>query len=85
MDGAHSISRNTQRNMSIMMLSNSYAKRLRDDVKSNPLEPREVRRVVGMGDLYMAFSGTTVDPEYIELYELIIDDVSYLFYSKLHP
>lgn len=68
-----------------MTISSVFAKELRDNVKGNPLETEEVRRVVGLGELYMAFSGTAVGPEYNYMYELIIDNVRYAFYSKLHP
>lgn len=68
-----------------MIFSKFFLEKLRDGVRSNPLDPEEVRRIVGMGAMYIAISGATVDTKYTKLYELIIDNISYSFYKKLQP
>lgn len=69
-----------------MFISVSHAERLRDEVRQQPLEQGEIRRIKGLGNLYMALVTTEVDStKYKEMYSLFIDDVEYIFYGQTKP
>jgi hypothetical protein len=53
------------------------------DVRRSPLEGEEVRSVKGMAELYFADADTSIEPSFLYLYTMEIDDTSYLFFRKL--
>lgn len=68
----------------MMILSSTHIERIRKSLQENPLQQNDVRRIEGLGELYLSFSDHLLDGDlYTELYKLNIDDVSYTFYSKL--
>lgn len=67
-----------------MILGKQIAERLRDEVRQKPLEPNEIRRIVGMGEMYIALQENCVDLKiYTPIYSLEFDKVCYQVYSKL--
>lgn len=67
-----------------MILTKAHINRVRKFLQEEPLQPDEIRRVEGLGELYLTFSDNPLDGDlYTELYKLNIDDVSYTFCSKL--
>lgn len=67
-----------------MIIGKQLSERLRDEMRKNPLEPDEARRIGGMGGLYITLEETKLDPKiYTWLYKLEFDGVCYTIYSKL--
>lgn len=67
-----------------MQLTSVHVERLRDNLRSKPLQEGEIRRVVGAGEQYIALTSVTVEAaEYTKMYALKIDDVSYTIFAKV--
>jgi hypothetical protein len=69
-----------------MFITGTHAERLRSEFAERPLRDDELRRVRGLGELYVALKSVHesvhVGDEYEFVYSLFIDDVEYAFY---HP
>ena len=69
-----------------MQLSDVHQRRLLDEFTNNPLQEGEVRRVVGLGQLYVALPATVPSQEgyrFARLYSLRFDGVEHVFYARL--
>lgn len=68
------------------LLSSIFAERLRDAVRLEPLLPDEIRRIVGMGEKYIALSNAAIDTNvYTNMFEVEIDGVNHIIYAKISP
>lgn len=56
---------------------------LKDLLSQSPLETGEIRRIEGMGELYVSLSSDLNKGEYEYLYSLGIDDVVVYFYARM--
>jgi hypothetical protein len=66
-----------------MFITASHAERIRDEMRNDPMQEGEIRRVKGLGNLFVAISSTSVEAqEYTRIYTLFIDDVEYSFYTQ---
>ena len=64
-------------------LSEPFLIRLRDGVRQVPMQADEVRRVVGVGNYYIALSSASIDHNvYCTFFTLFIDDKDYTVYFK---
>jgi len=64
-------------------LSESFAIRLRDEIRLEPLQADEIRRIVGAGEKYIALSSASVDPKaYYTFFTCAIDNEPYTVYFK---
>jgi hypothetical protein len=66
----------------VMFITATHAERLRSEFAERPLRDAELRRVRGLGELYVALKSVHLGDEYEFVYSLFIDDVEYAFY---HP
>lgn len=64
-----------------MILSNQMQERLRQFLVASPLHEGEIRRVDGMGNLYVALSKEHKEPYYFQ-YSLAIDGVPHYFFGR---
>lgn len=65
-----------------MILTQEYVERLRDELSRRPLQHGELRRLVGLGEQYIALSSTVVDVTYTNLLTLSIDGLSCTVYAR---
>lgn len=60
------------------VITASFAKRLRDAARLEPLRVGEIRRVEGLGEMYLVLARTAVDDTaYVKLLSVSIDGVSH--------
>tara|TARA_B100000508_G_scaffold137106_1_gene130999 strand:+ start:976 stop:1242 length:267 start_codon:yes stop_codon:yes gene_type:complete len=73
------------KDMTIMQLTSAHAERLRDNLRDNPLNEGEIRRVEGAGEQYIARKGDDAvdDTEHTKTITVEIDGVSHQLYTKL--
>lgn len=66
-----------------MQLNPHHLEILRDNVRENPLKEAEVRRVRGLGEQYVMLASHNPGEKFVRVYELKIDGIAYVIYSKL--
>jgi hypothetical protein len=67
-----------------LVISSTLAKKLRDNIRQTPLVENEIRRIVGLGEQYIAKSDTNVDAaDYITLFGLKIYESHYIIYRRI--
>lgn len=67
----------------MMELSKELQVRIRDEIRVVPLGVGEIRRLVGLGEMYVSDPVTHIDGlKYIHLFDLLIDTIRYRFYRK---
>jgi len=65
-----------------VILSSQFALRIRDSIRKQPLKEKEIRRIEGLGELYVTLPETVLDKKiYTEMYRLRIDGVPVVLYS----
>jgi hypothetical protein len=58
---------------------------LREQLTASPLKSGEIRRIEGMGELYVSTTKEMENAhEYTFMYSLYIDEIPYYFFSKLN-
>ncbi len=66
-----------------LQISEELNTRFFNIVRFEPLNPTEVRRIEGVGGLYISKISKENSPsEYVYLYSIEIDDCSYFLYAK---
>lgn len=66
-----------------VILSSQFALRVRDSIREQPLKEKEIRRIEGLGELYVTLPETVLDKKiYTEMYRLRIDGVPIVLYSR---
>jgi hypothetical protein len=65
-----------------MLLSKSITDELKADVRKNPLAEGEVRRVVGMGEMYFSKVGTKISPDFEFSFSMKMHGVEYQFFNR---
>jgi hypothetical protein len=69
-----------------MIISEAFRRQLKDMLAENPLKDKEMRRVEGLGALYISLvSEDKAVSGYEFLYSYTIDDQVYKFYTELVP
>ena len=66
----------------MLVLSREMQVRIRDEVRLSPLAEGEVRRLTGLGEMYVSLKNTEVETTttYTHLFDLAIDDIPHCFY-----
>lgn len=65
-------------------ISSVLAKKLGDDIRQNPMQDNEVRRISGMGDHYIAHDTTDISEQGLDwMFKIFIDKVLYKVCVKL--
>lgn len=60
-------------------ITGALAERLRDELREHPLAPEEVRRIVGLGDHYLAATSTELgEHSLMRLCTLTVDGTAYV-------
>jgi len=67
-----------------MYITSHLAERLKREALDVPFVSGEIRRIEGLGELYMTLAQTVVGEEFQRLYTLFIDDIEYAFYRRLN-
>lgn len=64
-----------------MILSTQMQEEIKQRLAASPLYDGEIRRIDGMGDLYVSLTREMHEPYYFQ-YTLRIDDTPYHFFGK---
>lgn len=67
----------------MMNLSQQMQQNIKNVLQTSPLLPDELRRVEGMGELYIGLSREFVGSEYTFLYSLEIEGKPHYFFGKM--
>lgn len=65
------------------MFTKQTGNRLKQMLETEPLNEGELRRVEGMGELYVALQKSSANDDYRFLYTLEINSTPYYFFSKV--
>lgn len=69
-----------------MILADHHVRNIRDTLRESPLVEGEVRRVEGLGQLYMAISKNVPSVKgykYVEQYKLNVDGIEVYFFARI--
>ncbi len=65
-----------------MQLSREMQVSLLKQVRQKPLGPDEVRRLEGMGEMYISLQSNTPGDSFVEMQRIKLDEVAYVLYSR---